>query len=66
MGGRGLALLSRPAMRQWLLEDLPCDRERLDRLDLAILRACLATGFKRRQLGTLLTVLARLQGEVLA
>jgi hypothetical protein len=63
---RGLPLLSRPAMRQWLLEDLRCDPERLGQLDLADLRTCLATGFKRRQLGTLLTVLERLQGEVLA
>lgn len=63
---RGLPLLSRPAMRQWLLEDLRCDPERLGQLDLADLSSCLATGFKRRQLGTLLTVLERLQGEVLA
>jgi hypothetical protein len=63
---RRLPLLSPAAMRQWLLEDLRCDPERLGQLELADLRACLATGFKRRQLGTLLTVLERLQGEVLA
>jgi hypothetical protein len=53
-------------MRQWLLEDLRCDPEPLGQLDLTDLRSCLATGFKRRQLGTLLTVLERLHGEVLA
>jgi hypothetical protein len=63
---RRLPLLSTAAMRQWLLEDLRFDPERLGQLELADLRACLGTGFKRRQLGTLLTVLERLQGEVLA
>ena len=61
---RNLPLLSRGAMRQWLLEDLRCDPELLGQLDLADIRACLATGFKRRQLGTLLTVMEGLQGEV--
>jgi hypothetical protein len=55
---RGLPLLSRAAMRQWLLEDLRCDPEQLGQLNLADLHACLATGYKRRQLGTLLAVLA--------
>ena len=63
---RGLPLLSRGAMRQWLLEDLRCDPELLGQLNLAEIRACVATGFKRRQLGTLLSVLEGLQGEVLA
>lgn len=63
---RGLPPLSRGAMRQWLLEDLRCDPELLGQLDLAEIRACLATGFKSRQLGTLLSVMEGLQGEVRA
>ena len=55
---RDLPQLSRAAMRQWLLEDLRCDPEQLGQLNLADLHACLATGYKRRQLGTLLAVLA--------
>jgi hypothetical protein len=61
---RGLGQLSRAAMGQWLLEDLRLDAELLGQLDLADLRACVATGFKRRQLGTLLAVVERLQGEM--
>jgi hypothetical protein len=61
-----LPLLSRAVMRQWLLEDLRCDPELLGQLDLADIRACLATGFKCRQLGTLLSVMEGLQGELLA
>ncbi|MCT0229560.1 hypothetical protein KQ306_01605 [Synechococcus sp. CS-1324] len=52
---RQLAPLSRGAMRQWLLEDLRLDPDQLGLLNLAAIRACLATGYKRRQLGTLLT-----------
>ena len=61
---RGLGQLSREAMDQWLLEDLRLDTELLARLNLADIRGCLATGFKRRQLGTLLAVVATLQGEM--
>jgi len=63
---RGLPLFSRGAMRQWLLEDLRCDPELLGQLELVDIRSCLATGFKRRQLGTLLAVMEGLQGEVRA
>ncbi|WP_368412276.1 hypothetical protein [Synechococcus sp.] len=51
-------------MRQWLLEDLRLDAELLGQLDLADIHACLASGFKRRQLGTLLAVLEALQKEM--
>ena len=61
---RGLGQLSRGAMGQWLLEDLRLDAELLGQLDLADIRGCLATGFKRRQLGTLLTVVETLQREM--
>jgi len=60
---RGLPPLSRGAMRQWLLEDLRLDPDELARLNLGDIRACLGTGFKRRQLGTLLAVMECLQGE---
>ena len=59
-------MLSSGAMRQWLLEDLRCDPELLGQLNLAEIRACVATGFKSRQLGTLLSVMEGLQEEVLA
>lgn len=62
---RGLAPLSRQLMRQWLLEDLRLDLNQLDQLDLADFRACLATGFKSRQLSTLLAVVEALQQETL-
>jgi len=61
---RALPLLSRQAMQQWLLDDLRLDPDRLGQLDLSDLRACLASGFKRRQLGTLLAVLETLQQEL--
>ena len=59
-----LPLLSRSAMRQWLLDDLRLDPEWISAIDLSDVRACLVTGFKRRQLGTLLAVLERLQQEL--
>ena len=61
---RNLPLLSRSAMRQWLLDDLRLDPEWLSAMDLTDVRACLVTGLKRRQLGTLLAVLERLQQEL--
>jgi hypothetical protein len=61
---RGLGQLSREAMRQWLLDDLRLDADLLGQLDLADIRACLATGFKRRQLGSLLAVVETLQREM--
>ena len=61
---RNLPPLSRQAMRQWLLDDLRLDSDRLSEMDLNDLRACLATGFKHRQLGTLLAVLETLQQEL--
>ncbi|MFS6826626.1 type IV toxin-antitoxin system AbiEi family antitoxin domain-containing protein [Cyanobium sp. ATX-6F1] len=61
---RQLAPLSRGAMRQWLLEDLRLDPDQLGLLNLAAIRACLATGYKRRQLGTLLKVIETLQQEL--
>jgi hypothetical protein len=63
---RALPLLSRQAMRQWLLEDLRLDHDLLGQLDLSDLHACLVTGFKRRQLGTLLAVLETLQQELVS
>jgi len=61
---RRLPLLSTAAMRQWLLEDLRLDAELLGQLDLADIHACLVTGYKRRQLGSLLAVLEALQKEM--
>ena len=61
---RGLGALSRETMRQWLLEDLRLDAELLGQLDLADIHACLVTGYKRRQLGSLLAVLEALQKEM--
>jgi hypothetical protein len=61
---RSLPPLSRGAMRQWLLEDLRLNPELLHEINLADLRACLATGYKRRQVGTLLAVIEHLQQEV--
>jgi hypothetical protein len=61
---RNLPPLSRSAMRQWLLEDLRLDPQVLGEMDLSDVGACLATGFKRRQLGTLLAVLEALQHEL--
>lgn len=57
--------LSRSSMRQWLLEDLRCDPEALVKIDLADIRACLSSGYKRRQLGTFLAVIDHLQQEEL-
>jgi hypothetical protein len=48
------------------LEDLRLDPDELAALNLADIRACLTTGFKRRQLGKLLKVLEALQREVTA
>lgn len=61
---RNLPLLSRGGMRQWLLNDLRLDPELLSEMDLSDVSACLATGFKHRQLGTLLAVLKPLQLEL--
>ena len=61
---RGLGPLSRESMRQWLLEDLRLDAELLGQLDLADIGACLASGFKRRQLASLLAVVKALQKEM--
>jgi hypothetical protein len=61
---RSLPPLSRGAMRQWLLEDLRLNQALLPDISLADLRACLATGYKRRQVGTLLAVIEHLQQEV--
>ena len=59
-----LPVLSRTAMRQWLLEDLRLDPELLVQLiSLGEIRLCLASGFKRRQLGTLLKVIESLQQD---
>ena len=61
---RQLPVLSRTAMRQWLLEDLRLDPELLVQLiSLGEIRLCLASGFKRRQLGTLLKVIESLQQD---
>ncbi len=57
--------LSRSSMRQWLLEDLRCDPDVLCQIDLADIRACLSSGYKRRQLGTFLAVINNLQQEEL-
>jgi hypothetical protein len=48
-------------MRQWLLEDLRLDPHLVSEFNLATIRDCLATGFKRRQLSTLLAVIKGLQ-----
>lgn len=61
---RNLPPLSRSAMREWLLDDLRLDPELLHEMDLGDLQACLTTGFKRRQLGTLLAVLTMIQEEL--
>ena len=61
---RSLPALSRRAMQQWLMEDLRLDSEQLGELNLSELRACLATGYKQRQLGTLLSVVETLQQEL--
>ena len=51
-------------MRQWLLEDLRLDPELLVQLiSLGEIRLCLASGFKRRQLGTMLKVIESLQQD---
>jgi hypothetical protein len=61
---RNLAPLSRAAVRQWLLEDLRLDEGLLSKLSLEEIRRYQATGFKQRQLGTLLSVLKGLQEEL--
>jgi hypothetical protein len=61
---RNLPPLSRSAMRQWLLEDLRLDPDLLSEMDLNDLYACQATGFKQRQLKTLVAVLETLQPEL--
>jgi hypothetical protein len=54
---RALPPLPRGAIRQWLLENLRLKPELLSEASLADLRAYLATGDKRRQVGTLLAVI---------
>lgn len=61
---RGMPPLSRVAMRQWLLEDLRLDADRLAEIDLVAIQACLDCGFKRRQLSCLVVVIERLQQEL--
>jgi len=61
---RTLPPLSRHATQQWLLSDLRLDHEQLGTLNLADLRACLACGYKQRQLATLLHVIETLQQEL--
>ncbi|MCS5704694.1 hypothetical protein NZK27_00670 [Synechococcus sp. FGCU-3] len=51
-------------MRQWLLEDSRLDEGLLSELRLEEIRRYQATGFKQRQLGTLLSVLKGLQQEL--
>ncbi len=58
---RTLPPLSRHVMQQWLLNDLRLDHEQLGALNLADLRAGLASGYKQRQLATLLHVIETLQ-----
>jgi hypothetical protein len=53
-------------MRQWLLEDLRLDPHGVAELNLAPIRDCLATGFKHRQLTTLLAVMEGLQRKITA
>ena len=61
---RQLPMLSRTAMCQWLLEDLRIDPEGLVQLNLDEIHQCQASGYKQRQLGTLLKVIAFLQQEL--
>ena len=50
---RQLPRLSRPAMLEWLLEDLRLDPDLLSKLRLASIEQCMEAGFKRQQLETL-------------
>ncbi len=61
---RNLAPLSRAAMGQWLLEDLRLDEGLLSELSLEEIRRYQATGFKQRQLVTLLSVLKGMKQEL--
>ena len=61
---RQLPPLSQAAMRQWLLEDLRLDEEMIPQLNPQDIRHCLAAGFKRRQLSTLLKVIEALRQEL--
>jgi len=61
---RKLPPLSRQAMRDWLLHDLRLEPDLLAELSLEELRHCLGTGFKQRQLRTLLLVIEALQQEL--
>lgn len=56
--------LSRQAMHHWLLHDLRLDPDSLVALSVEKLRHCLGTGFKQRQLRTLLLVIEALQQEL--
>ena len=59
-----LTPLSRQAMGDWLLDDLRLDPDSLAALSLEELGHCLSTGYKQRQLSTLLHVIERLQKEL--
>lgn len=61
---RQLLPLSRAAMREWLLDDLRLDEDRLSELSLGQINQCVAAGFKQRQLSTLLTVIEALHQEL--
>jgi hypothetical protein len=61
---RQLPPLSREAMHDWLLHDLRLEPELLGALSLVELRHCLNTGYKQRQLSTLLQVIKNLQKEL--
>ena len=51
-------------MQNWLLHDLRLEPELLGALNLVELRHCLNTGYKQRQLSTLLQVIKNLQKEL--
>lgn len=61
---RQLPPLSSQAMRDWLLHDLRLDPDALAGLSLDELRHALSTGFKQRQLRTLVQVINALQQEL--
>ena len=61
---RQLPPLSRQAMHDWLVQDLRLEPELLGALSLVELRHCLNTGYKQRQLSTLLQVIKNLQKEL--
>jgi len=56
--------LARQAMHDWLFHDLRLKPELLGALSLVELRHCMNTGYKQRQLNTLLLVIENLQKEL--